>query len=229
MVGSMNFTAYAAARQWQDLYVVPTTAGCSASSGRLFRRDAARRAAGPARAAGGRARAAHRRGAVAGRPTGWSGGCPWCAAAGAADGTGWRGRTVLRVSMHAWNGERGVRPGPPGRRPARAGLQRAGARRGRVRPAGPLDPRRAGGVPLRQTGVAGGYTHEKLMFVSGHVGSRPSRELRVDRVAQLDRPLAAQRRGHPARRGPARRRGVPAELPERIWAASAPAAGPETG
>ena len=27
---------------------------------------------------------------------------------GAAHGAGWHGRTVLRVSMHAWNGERGV-------------------------------------------------------------------------------------------------------------------------
>ena len=59
---------------------------------------------------------------------------------GAADGTGWRGRTVLRVSMHAWNGERGVALARRVAELRAAGLQRAGARGRRLRPAGPRDP-----------------------------------------------------------------------------------------
>ncbi|QWZ07587.1 hypothetical protein KRR39_19510 [Nocardioides panacis] len=170
MVGSMNFTAYAAARQWQDLYVVrddrrlfrqfrtlframlrdePQDPLALPSAGRGLRTDVA-----PSR---GTDRLVRRLSLVRCR--------------GAGDGTGWRGRTVLRVSMHAWNGERGVLLA---RRVADLRAQGCNVRVlagvGFGRQVRAVLTR--GRVPLRQTGVAG-YTHEKLMYVSGrYAGSR---------------------------------------------------------
>ena len=61
---------------------------------------------------------------------------PGRAAAGRRDGTGWDGRTVVRISMHAWNGERGVVLARRVVALRARGLQRPGAGRRRVRPAG---------------------------------------------------------------------------------------------
>ncbi len=219
MVGSMNFTAYAAARQWQDLYVVrddrrlfrqlrtvframlrdePQDPLALPSAGRGLRTDVA-----PSR---GTDRLVRRLSLVRCR--------------GAADGTGWRGRTVLRVSMHAWNGERGV---ALARRVAELRAQGCNVRVlagvGFGRQVRAVLTR--GEVPLRQTGVAAGYTHEKLMYVSGrYAGSRGASLVWTGSHNWTDRSLHNDEltlRVRGARAVAAYQRNF-----RRIWAASAP-------
>jgi phosphatidylserine/phosphatidylglycerophosphate/cardiolipin synthase-like enzyme len=177
MVGSMNFTAFAAARQWQDLYAVAGNAALHDGLVRVFRQMARDRPQIrlrlPAPGAGFRTEVApldvgpgtHPATGPAADPVDRRLAAVHCR--GAARGTGARGRTVLRISMHAWNGDRGVR------------LARTVARLGRAG----CDVRVLGGVGvgrhvagiLRRAAVGyragdrdGLATHQKLMVVSGY-------------------------------------------------------------
>ena len=166
MVGSMNFTEHAAREQWQDLYSVDGDAGVYRQLVRVFRRMV-RDQPQPALALRGPGEGfrtevspvpvgdpvMHRLSLVSCR--------------GATAGTGFRGRTVLRVAMHAWNGERGLAL-------ARkvAALEEAGCNV-RVLAGVGVGPRVLGtleraGVGVRRTGGDSRATHQKLMFVSGH-------------------------------------------------------------
>jgi phosphatidylserine/phosphatidylglycerophosphate/cardiolipin synthase-like enzyme len=172
MVGSMNFTAFAAAGQWQDLYSVAGNTRLYRQLVRVFRQMTRDRAQPRLRlqtpGEGFRTEVAPVAGTGVEDPVGARLGAVRCG--GAAGG---HHRTVVRISMHAWNGDRGVRLAKKV-----AGLRRAGCsvrvlagvgvgrhvatvlRRARVgyRAAGPDDP----------------ATHQKLMLVSGRFGRSSS-------------------------------------------------------
>ena len=109
MVGSMNFTSYAASKQWQDLYTVAGDAGLYDQLTRVFtlmaRDEPQPRLELPQ---------AERPFAADVAPLTGAGGDPIArrlgrvACRGATGGTGTHGRTVVRISMHAWNGARGI-------------------------------------------------------------------------------------------------------------------------
>ncbi len=168
MVGSMNFTAHAAREQWQDLYSVDGDERVYRQLVRVFRRMVPDRPQpslglhGPG--AGFRTEVSP---VVTGDPVMHRLG--YVACRGAAGGTGFHRRTVLRVAMHAWNGERGLAL-------ARkvAGLEEQGCNV-RVLAGVGVGPRVLGtleraGVGVRRTGGDSRATHQKLMFVSGHFG-----------------------------------------------------------
>jgi phosphatidylserine/phosphatidylglycerophosphate/cardiolipin synthase-like enzyme len=172
MVGSMNFTAYAAARQWQDLYTVAEDADLYSQVVRLFARMSRDepqdtlelRTAGEGLVVDVAPRAPDARDPVVGRLRSVE-------CRGATGGTGSDGRTVVRISMHAWNGERGI--GLARQVAALAGQGcnvrvLAGVGFGRQVTRILED----GGVGYRASDRDGVHTHEKLMFVSGHVGGR---------------------------------------------------------
>ncbi|CAN5553289.1 hypothetical protein BH10ACT10_BH10ACT10_09520 [soil metagenome] len=170
LVGSMNFTAYAAARQWQDLYVVRGRPGLFRDFRTVFRsmlRDRPQGTLSLGSAGDGlRLDLAPVHGPYLNRRRLAEVRCR-----GATDGTGWKGRTVVRVSMHAWNGDRGVAlarrlvdlrtrgcnvrvlAGIGFGRHVRSVLERAH-------------------VPMRRTASGSGFTHEKLLLVSGHYAGR---------------------------------------------------------
>ena len=168
MVGSMNFTEHAAREQWQDLYSVAGDEGVYHQFVRVFRRMVPDQPQPSLRlhgaGAGFRTEVSpvvsgdpvlHRLGHVACR--------------GATGGTGFHGRTVLRVAMHAWNGDRGLTL-------ARkvAALKEQGCNV-RVLTGVGVGPRVLGTlerahVGVRRTGGDSRATHQKLMFVSGHFG-----------------------------------------------------------
>ena len=171
LVGSMNFTAFAAARQWQDLYSVADDADLYAQFVRVFKLMTRDRPQGslalPTPGEGFRAEVAPlpgtRRDPVGAR-------LDAVACRGTTGGTGVRGRTLLRISMHAWNGDRGVRLARKVAHLARTGCDvrvLAGVGVGR-RVATIL---RRAGVGYRVSERAGRATHEKLMVVSGRYGA----------------------------------------------------------
>lgn len=177
MVGSMNFTSYAAARQWQDLYTVADDADLYGQFVRVFalmaRDQPQERLELPAAGEGFLADVTPLTGPgtdpLLGR-------LDRVVCSGATGGTGIHGRTMVRISMHAWNGERGLRL-------ARkvAGLARQGCD---VRVLagvgfGPTVTKvlERSGVGYRDSGRSGRHTHEKLMFLSGHFGSRTDASL----------------------------------------------------
>jgi phosphatidylserine/phosphatidylglycerophosphate/cardiolipin synthase-like enzyme len=170
MLGSMNFTAYAAARQWQDLYVVRDRPGLFRELRAVFRSMLRDRAQGdlPLGSAGDGllldVAPVHRTDLNLRR-------LDLVRCRGAADGTGWKGRTVVRVSMHAWNGDRGV---ALARRlvalRARGCNVRVLAGVGFGRQVRSVLER--GEVPMRRTRAGSGYTHEKLLLVSGRYAGR---------------------------------------------------------
>lgn len=168
MVGSMNFTEHAAREQWQDLYSVDGDEAVYRQLVRVFRRMVPDRPApaltlhGPG--AGFRTEVSP---VVTGDPVLRRLG--YVACRGATGGTGFHGRTVLRVAMHAWNGERGLAL-------ARkvAALKEQGCNV-RVLTGVGVGPRVLGTlerahVGVRRTGGVSRATHQKLMFVSGHFG-----------------------------------------------------------
>ena len=168
MVGSMNFTEHAAREQWQDLYSVDGDEAVYRQLVRVFRRMVPDRPSpaltlhGPG--AGFRTEVSP---VVTGDPVLRRLG--YVACRGATGGTGFHGRTVLRVAMHAWNGERGLAL-------ARkvAALKEQGCNV-RVLTGVGVGPRVLGTlerahVGVRRTGGVSRATHQKLMFVSGHFG-----------------------------------------------------------
>ncbi len=175
MVGSMNFTHNAAARQWQDLYTVTGDRSLFRQFARVFRLMARDR---PQRrlelrppGAGFRTEVSPLPGvARADDPVLRRLGRVHCH--GARRGTGTAdGRTLLRVSMHAWNGRRGVALARRTSSLARQGCQV------RVLAGVGVGPRvvnvlRRGGVDVRDSARRGRATHQKLMIVSGHFGRR---------------------------------------------------------
>jgi hypothetical protein len=89
--------------------------------------------------------------------------------AGATGGTGAHGRTLVRISMHAWNGRRGI---DLARRTA--ALAKQGCRIRVVAGVGfgrrVLSILEKGGVGLRRAVEGAPATHQKLMILSGHLG-----------------------------------------------------------
>jgi phosphatidylserine/phosphatidylglycerophosphate/cardiolipin synthase-like enzyme len=171
MVGSMNFTGFAASGQWQDLYAVADDATLYAQLVHVFKlmtRDRPQSLLSlPTPGEGFRAEVAplptSRRDPVGARLD--AVGCR-----GATHRTGFRGRTVLRISMHAWNGDRGVRL-------ARkvAHLRRDGCS---VRVLVGVGVGRQVAAILRRAEVGyrsgdrvGRATHQKVMLVSGRFGA----------------------------------------------------------
>lgn len=171
MVGSMNFTAFAAAGQWQDLYAVAGNARLYRQFVRVFKQMthdrpmsqiqlrnpgegfrtevaplAGRQTVDPVAR---RLRSVHCRGATA--------------------KTGIHGHTLVRISMHAWNGGRGVRL-------ARqvVGLAGAGCNVKVMLGVGVgrqvASVLRRGHVAYRGAHPHRPATHQKLMIVSGHYG-----------------------------------------------------------
>jgi phosphatidylserine/phosphatidylglycerophosphate/cardiolipin synthase-like enzyme len=172
MVGSMNFTTYAASRQWQDLYTVAGDADVYAQLVKVFDEMVRDRPQPPLELA-----VTDDGFAADVSPVTASGVDPLLRrlgrveCRGATGGTGVHGRTMLRISMHAWNGERGIRLA---RRVARLARQGCDVR---VLAGIGFGPRvtailRTGGVGYRDSGRARRHTHEKLMFLSGHFGAR---------------------------------------------------------
>lgn len=177
MVGSMNFTSYAAARQWQDLYTVAEDADLYGQFVRVFalmaRDQPQERLLLPSAGEGfltdvtpmtgiGADPLLHRLGRVV--------------CTGATGGTGVDGRTMVRISMHAWNGNRGLQLARKVASLARQGCNvrvLAGVGFG---PQVTKTLKRAG-VRYRDSGRSGRYTHEKLMLLSGHFGSRTDASL----------------------------------------------------
>ena len=172
MVGSMNFTTYAASRQWQDLYSVAGDPQVYAQLVRVFDEMVDDQPQSPLDLV-----VTDRGFATDVSPVTPSGVDPLMRrlarveCRGSTAGTGVRGRTMLRISMHAWNGERGIRLA---RRVARLSRQGCDVR---VLAGVGFGPRvttilRAGGVGYRDSGRARRHTHEKLMILSGHFGGR---------------------------------------------------------
>ena len=166
MVGSMNFTEHAAREQWQDLYSVDGDAGVYRQLVRVFRRMV-RDEPQPALALRGPGEGF--RTEVSPVPVGdpVRHRLDLVSCQGAAGGTGFRGRTVLRVAMHAWNGERGLILARKVAALAEAGCSV------RVLAGVGFGPRVLGtleraGVGVRRTGGDSRATHQKLMVVSGH-------------------------------------------------------------
>jgi len=176
LVGSMNFTELAAAGQWQDLYAVSDDEPLFASMRTLFRamvRDTPQPSLALTRAGPGFR--------LSTSPVDPSAVDPLVSRlrkvhCDAATGTGRRGHTVLAVSMHAWNGPRGV---DLARRVA--ALSEDGCRVRVI--AGVGFGRRVTSILERSavrylaTGGTAGATHEKLMVLSGHFGRDRSASL----------------------------------------------------
>lgn len=175
MVGSMNLTRYSAERQYNDLYWVFEPAAYARFTG-LFDRMAKDRPqprlALPETRSGFVTDVAPYRGSGADalRDDLARIRCD------AAPGAGRRGRTVVRIAQHAWNGERGIDL-------ARqvAGLQRAGCDvrvlygvgMGRV----VANVLRDAGVPIRDSEHDRTWVHHKMMLVSGGFEERTDVDL----------------------------------------------------
>lgn len=169
MVGSVNFTNFNARLQWNDLYTVRTDPLLYAQFNRLFglmvedRRQPRLRLPDPGHGF-----------ATEVSPM-LHGGDPIAErlrkvrCTGAVAGAGRHGRTVVRVAMHAWNGDRGLRLA---REVAR--LQRHGCDvkvlYGVGMGGGVAGVLRAAGVPTRDSARDGRRVHEKVMVLSGVLG-----------------------------------------------------------
>ncbi len=169
MVGSVNFTNFNARLQWNDLYTVRRDPLLYAQFNRLFGLMVEDRPQPRLRLPGAGGGFATE---VSPMPDGGDPvvrrlrrvGCT-----GTAPGAGRDGRTLLRVAMHAWNGERGVRLAREVARLERAGCDvrvlygvGLGARVAAVL--------RAADVPMRDSARDGRRVHEKVMFLSGVLG-----------------------------------------------------------
>jgi phosphatidylserine/phosphatidylglycerophosphate/cardiolipin synthase-like enzyme len=169
LVGSVNLTSYSARRQWNDLYVV-SDPGLHDQLARTFELMAAdrpqRRLDLPATSRGFVTHVAPYRGT--GRdPVAARLGRIRCHGVGLLAGRD--GRTVVRVVMHAWNGERGVALAGKVARLGRSGCDVKvlyGVGMGR-RVANIL---RHADVPIRDSGHAGDRVHHKVLVVSGRIG-----------------------------------------------------------
>lgn len=173
MVGSMNFTAFAAAGQWQDLYSVAGNVRLYRQLVRVFKQMTHDRPASRIRlrnpGTGLRAEIGPLTGKPAVDPVARRLGQVHCR--GATGRTGIRGRTLLRISMHAWNGDRGVRLARRVVRLAGSGCNvrvLVGVGVGRQVAA----ILRRGHVAYRGADPHRPATHQKLMIVSGHFGRR---------------------------------------------------------
>ena len=171
MVGSMNFTDFAAAHQFQDLYTVTGERALFRQLRRVFRQMAADRPQRPldlpAAGQGLRVDTSPVAAGLAADPV--LGRLTRVHCGGVADGTGIHGRTLIRISMHAWNGPRGVALARQVAALSRQGCNAkvvAGVGFGR-RVVSLLD---ASGVGLRRAVPGEPATHEKLMVLSGHLG-----------------------------------------------------------
>lgn len=88
-------------------------------------------------------------------------------------GAGSGGRTVLRLSQHAWNGDRGVYLAQKVAELETAGCNVRviyGVGMGKV----VLNTLKRAGVPMHKGRVKGVRTHQKLMFLSGWYGDNPA-------------------------------------------------------
>jgi phosphatidylserine/phosphatidylglycerophosphate/cardiolipin synthase-like enzyme len=169
LVGSVNLTNYSARRQWNDLYVV-SDPGLHDQLARTFELMAADRPQArlelPETSDGFVAHVAPYRG-VGPDPVAARLGRLRCHGAGLLAGQ--HGRTVVRIAMHAWNGERGVTLARKVARLARSGCDVRvlyGVGMGR-RVATIL---RNADVPIRDSAHAGDRVHHKVLVVSGRVG-----------------------------------------------------------
>ncbi|MGN6250615.1 MAG: phospholipase D-like domain-containing protein [Marmoricola sp.] len=98
------------------------------------------------------------------------------------------GRTIVRVNMHAWDGARGAMLARRFRDLYAAGCDvklQVGFAGGQVRQIF-ATPTKRGYVPIRSTGFDTDedgeidlYSHEKILTVNGHYGSRPGRKMVV--------------------------------------------------
>jgi len=169
LVGSVNLTGYSARKQWNDLYVV-SDRGLHDQLARAFALMAAdrpqKRLRLPVTSRGFDALVAPYRG-PGGDPVARRLGRIRCHGAGPLAGKD--GRTVVRIVMHAWNGERGValarRVAGLGRRGCEVKVL-YGVGMGR-RVATIL---REAGVQVRDSAHGGDRAHQKLMLVSGRIG-----------------------------------------------------------
>ena len=170
MVGSLNLTNYSSQRQWNDLYVA-SDSGAHDQLVDVFERMADDRPQG---------RLAVRETAkgfetdLAPYTTG-AGGDPIkrrldrVRCRGASLLSGKNGRTVVRVAMHAWNGDRGI---DLARRVARLHRQGCdvkvlyGVGMGRA----VATILRTNGVPVRDSNNGGRRVHHKVMVLSGVLG-----------------------------------------------------------
>ncbi len=171
MVGSMNFTSFAAAHQWQDLYVLHGEDRLFLQMRTVFRSMVRDRPQPPLRLPGAGAGLHLGTAPAAADADGLRERLGRVRCRGAEDGTGSHGRTLLGISMHAWNGARGV---ALARRVADLREQGcvvrvlAGVGFGRR----VLTVLHRGHVPVRGTGTRSGRpaTHQKLMYLSGRFG-----------------------------------------------------------
>lgn len=177
MVGSMNLTGYSARRQWNDLYWVSDPA-LHSEFVEVFALMAQDRPQGylrlPETRSGFSTDVSPSPDAAATDPIRARLRDIRCR--GAAPGHGNSGRTVVRISMHAWNGGRGIALAEQV-----AGLGRAGcdvrvlygSGMGRV----VAHTLRRAGVPVRDSAHEGRRVHHKVMVLSGAYGGHRDAEL----------------------------------------------------
>ena len=175
LVGSLNLTDFSSQRQWNDLYSVVDTAvhdQLVRTFDRMVRDHRQGRLTLPVTRSGFQTDVS---------PYAGRGGDPIRArlndvrCRAAAPGSGRGGRTVVRIAMHAWNGERGV---VLAREVAELGREGCdvkvlyGVGMGR-RVATIL---RSAGVPTRDSAHDGRRVHQKVMLLSGAIGGRRDAE-----------------------------------------------------
>ncbi len=174
MLGSVNLTNYSARRQWNDLYWVTDPAvheQFAETFERMVRDRPQGRLALPTTRSGFHADVAPYRTGDPLRARLRQVGCR-----GAAPGTGNDGRTVIRIAMHAWNGERGIAVARQVASLHRAGCDVRvlyGVGMGRA----VATTLREAGVPLRDSLRDNRRVHHKVMVLSGRYGERRDDEL----------------------------------------------------
>jgi len=168
-VGSMNLTSYSAERQWNDMYTVADPA-IHRQMVRLFRklaRDTPQpRLRMPATRTGFKTDTSPYRGQGADTLK-MRLNAVRCRAAGRE--TGVRGRTVVRIAVHAWNGERGIalarQVGDLRRQGCNVKVLH-GSGMGRA----VKTVLRNNDVPVRDSKYRGRRVHHKVMLLSGAIG-----------------------------------------------------------
>lgn len=176
LVGSLNLTRYSSKRQWNDLYSVTDTAvhdQLATVFGQLVedrprgRLSLPRTRAGFATDVSPHPRAAGRRDPLVQRLR-----AVRCRGAAVTAGRG--GRTVVRIAMHAWNGDRGI---DLARHVVRLGRQGCDVRVLYGKGTGRVVKRMLRETPhvrARDSGArTGRRVHHKMMLVSGAHGGRP--------------------------------------------------------
>lgn len=173
MVGSMNFTGYSSQRQWNDLYTVAGEEDLYWEMAEVFGRFVEDRPQHtlvlPPAGDGFETEVAPIRDYRAAEdPVLKRLDAVHCD--GVTQGAGRDGHTVVRIALHAWNGDRGVRLAH-----RVADLQGSGCDLKVLYGVG-VGPQiknilRRAGVPATSSAVDGRLTHQKLMVVSGHFGA----------------------------------------------------------